>query len=96
MNTTKPTPQRTCVICRTIGSKRGLLRVVRTPEGGVLIDPSGRKPGRGAYVCREVSCLKAIFNGNQIEHVLKVKINTEDKEHLKNDLADFIKEQAVV
>jgi len=96
MSTIKKTPQRTCVVCRTVGSKRGLLRVVRTPEGHVLLDPSGRLAGRGAYICREFDCLNAALKGGQVEHILKVKIGQEDKELLKNCIAEYIKEQAVV
>jgi predicted RNA-binding protein YlxR (DUF448 family) len=89
-------PQRTCVACRTVGGKRGLLRVVRTPEGRVALDATGRLPGRGAYLCREAACLAAAVKGNQIEHTLKVKLSPEDRENLKNSLGEFIKEQAVV
>jgi predicted RNA-binding protein YlxR (DUF448 family) len=96
MNTTKKAPQRTCVACRTIGGKRGLLRVVRTPEGRVVLDPTGRLPGRGTYLCREAACLNAAIKGNQIEHTLKVKLSPGDRENLKNSLGEFIKEHAVV
>jgi uncharacterized protein len=96
MSTTKKTPQRTCVACRTIGGKRGLLRIVRTPDGRVALDTRGRLPGRGAYLCREAACLTAAVKGNQIEHVLKLKLNPEERENLKNSLVEFIKEQAVV
>jgi predicted RNA-binding protein YlxR (DUF448 family) len=84
------------VACRTIGGKRGLLRIVRTPEGKVILDTTGRLPGRGAYLCREAACLNAAIKGNQIEHVLKLKLNPEEREDLKNSLVEFIKEQAVV
>ena len=96
MNTIKKTPQRTCVACRTIGGKRGLLRIVRTPEGRVVLDPTGRLPGRGAYLCREVACLSAAIKGNQIEHILKIKLSPEDREVLKKSLDQYMKEQAVV
>ncbi|APV44543.1 hypothetical protein Dform_01211 [Dehalogenimonas formicexedens] len=96
MNTIKKTPQRTCVICRTVGSKRGLLRVVRTPEGHVQVDPSGRLSGRGAYLCREGRCLNMALKDNKIEHILKVKISPEDRESLKTAIGEYIKEQAVV
>ena len=96
MNTIKKTPQRTCVACRTIGGKRGLLRIVRTPEGRVVLDPTGRLPGRGAYLCREIACLGAAIKGNQVEHILKIKLSPEDRESLKNSLGEYLKEQAVV
>jgi len=96
MSTTKIIPRRTCVICRTVGGKRGLVRVVRTPDGHVILDPTGRLAGRGAYICRETECLNAALKGNQIEHVLKVKASAEDREQLKTRLGEYIKEQAIV
>ena len=44
-------PQRTCVACRQTGAKRQLVRVVRAPDGSVTIDPTGKRSGRGAYLC---------------------------------------------
>lgn len=49
-------PQRTCVVCRRQVDKRQLTRVVRTPDSGVLIDPSGKRSGRGAYLCDQPAC----------------------------------------
>ena len=51
-------PQRQCVGCRTMYDKRDLLRVVKSPEGEITLDASGKKSGRGAYVCRSTECLK--------------------------------------
>ena len=57
-------PSRSCVACRTARPKRDLLRIVRTPDGQVVADPSGRLAGRGAYVCNEPACIeRAITNG---------------------------------
>jgi uncharacterized protein len=57
-------PTRTCVACRTGRAKRDLLRVVRTPDGGVTIDETGKVAGRGAYVCRDGTCaIDAIEKG---------------------------------
>ncbi|MFS8640208.1 MAG: YlxR family protein, partial [Symbiobacteriaceae bacterium] len=53
----KHVPQRTCIGCRAVRPKRELLRIVRTPEGEILFDPSGRRAGRGAYLCPSASCL---------------------------------------
>ena len=50
-------PQRQCVGCRTMKDKKELLRVVRTPEGEIVLDGSGKKSGRGAYVCHDGECL---------------------------------------
>ncbi|MCA9972475.1 MAG: YlxR family protein [Anaerolineales bacterium] len=52
----KHVPQRTCVACRQKFDKRRLTRVVRTPEGGVVVDKSGKQNGRGAYLCDQPTC----------------------------------------
>ena len=49
-------PLRSCAVCRTVQPKRDLTRVVRTPEGEVRLDPGGRAPGRGTYVCAQAAC----------------------------------------
>ena len=54
----KKIPQRQCVGCREMKDKKSLLRVVKSPEGDVSLDFGGKKPGRGAYVCHDVSCLQ--------------------------------------
>jgi predicted RNA-binding protein YlxR (DUF448 family) len=96
MTTNRKTPQRTCVVCRAISGKRALVRVVRTPQGRVELDPTGRAAGRGAYLCPEVSCLSAALSGNQIEHILKIKIGPEDRGALKAAIGELLKEQAFV
>ncbi len=53
----KHTPIRTCVACRTSGAKRGLMRIVRTPDGAVVHDPTGKAAGRGAYLCADPACI---------------------------------------
>ncbi|AKG53772.1 hypothetical protein DGWBC_1117 [Dehalogenimonas sp. WBC-2] len=69
---------------------------MRTPEGRVTLDATGRVAGRGAYICREIACLNTAVKGNQIEHVLKVKMCSEDREALKAAISDIIKEQSSV
>ena len=96
MTINKKTPQRTCIACRTVGGKQGLVRVVRSPLGRVSLDPGGRAAGRGAYLCQDAACLAAAIKGNQIEHVLKVKLGAEDREALRTAIGEIIKEQAVV
>lgn len=57
-------PTRSCVACRTARPKRELVRIVRTPDGRVVIDETGRLPGRGAYLCRTGGCgQKAVAKG---------------------------------
>lgn len=57
MPRTRPVPTRTCVVCGTARPKRELYRIVRTPDGAVRYDPTGRQNGRGAYLCGDEACL---------------------------------------
>jgi predicted RNA-binding protein YlxR (DUF448 family) len=75
-------PQRTCVACREVKDKREMVRIVRLPDGKVSIDPSGRLSGRGAYVCSSPGCWKVCFSGNQLDHVLKIKIAPDERDRL--------------
>ena len=85
----KRVPQRTCVVCRQIKAKRDLIRVVRTPGGQIEIDETGKKDGRGAYLCRTRECMEKALKGNQLEHTLKSSITIEDREKLTSSLRDF-------
>jgi uncharacterized protein len=76
-------PQRTCVACRTTGAKRGLVRVVRSAEGRVEVDETGKKPGRGAYLCRTRECWDRALQGKVLEYALKTAITAEDKTALQ-------------
>ncbi|MES2463885.1 MAG: YlxR family protein [Armatimonadota bacterium] len=75
---TRRTPIRTCVACRTPGGKRGLLRVVRLGAGDhagdVVLDPTGKKSGRGAYVCPTAECIGLALKQKKLERSLKTPI----------------------
>ena len=73
----KKIPMRMCVGCREMKEKRELIRIVRTPEGETLIDPTGKKSGRGAYVCRSPECLKRAIKQKQLERQLQVNMTEE-------------------
>jgi predicted RNA-binding protein YlxR (DUF448 family) len=77
----KHVPQRTCVGCRTVLSKRELIRIVRQP-GSVQVDPTGKLPGRGAYLHDQRSCWERALKG-PLAHALKVELTAEDREHLE-------------
>ena len=72
-------PQRTCVACRSTEAKRGLVRVVRTAEGTVVVDETGKKPGRGAYLHQSRECWDKALKGKALEYALKTAITAEDK-----------------
>ncbi len=67
-------PQRMCLGCRENKNKRELIRVVRTPEGEVMLDFTGKKAGRGAYVCQNEECLKKAIRGKIMEKNLRCSI----------------------
>ncbi len=77
----KHIPQRTCVGCRTVVAKRQLVRVVRT-TGGVLVDPTGKLAGRGAYLHDRRSCWEAGLEGS-LARALKVDLTANDRAHLE-------------
>ena len=80
----KHIPQRTCIACRSTGPKRGLVRLVRLPSGEVELDLTGKKSGRGAYLCQARACWEQALNTGRLEYALHTKIKTEDKEKLVN------------
>jgi uncharacterized protein len=65
-------PQRTCVVCRSTTAKRTLHRIVRSPSGAVSYDPTGKAPGRGAYLCGQPACLETALKRHSIQRALKV------------------------
>ena len=74
MQKPKKIPQRQCVGCRTMKDKKSLLRVVKTPEGEILLDATGKKSGRGAYVCPDGECLKKARKSRALERALDTAI----------------------
>jgi predicted RNA-binding protein YlxR (DUF448 family) len=76
----KRRPQRTCVVCQTVTDKRSLTRVVRMPDGGVRIDPTGKLPGRGAYLCDRPDCWQKAASGNALERALRTRLTAEERE----------------
>ncbi len=79
----KRVPQRTCVGCRTVLAKRQLVRLVRSAEGGVAIDPTGKAAGRGAYLHDRRSCWqKALANG-ALEQALRVNLDEAQRAQLR-------------
>jgi len=80
--TAKHVPQRTCVACRRVRPKRELVRLVRAPSGEVEIDTTGRKEGRGAYICPERACLEKALKGKQLEVTLRGSISSANRDKL--------------
>ena len=79
---------RMCVGCREMKPKRELLRVVRSPEGEVSFDLTGRKPGRGAYVCPNADCLKRARKARALERAFSAAIPPEVYDALEQEMAN--------
>lgn len=70
-------PLRMCVGCQEMKPKKELIRIVRTPEEAVEIDPTGKKSGRGAYICNHLDCFKKAVKGKRLEKALEKAISPE-------------------
>lgn len=74
---TKKIPQRKCVVCGQIKDKNDLLRIVKNKEEGIIVDESGRKNGRGAYICKTKECLEKAKKTNKLAKVFKTEVNND-------------------
>ena len=82
----KKIPQRQCMGCRERLEKRQLIRVVRTPEGQVQLDFSGKLSGRGAYICPKAECLKKAQKSKALDRSLEVPIPDEVYDRLSREI----------
>lgn len=80
----KHVPQRTCVSCRQVRAKREMIRVVRTPEGKLVVDKTGKQNGRGAYLCPVRSCWESVLKGDQLGQSLHMEIGPAEKDLLRD------------
>lgn len=85
---TKKIPERRCSGCGQSFPKKELLRVVRAPDGSVSLDFTGKKSGRGAYVCRNVSCFKKARKAKRIERSLECEIPEEIYDAMESELTE--------
>jgi predicted RNA-binding protein YlxR (DUF448 family) len=79
----KHVPQRTCIACREAKPKRELVRLVRTPEGVLVIDETGRRNGRGAYLCHQRACWESALKTGQVGRALKMEIGEAEQALLR-------------
>jgi predicted RNA-binding protein YlxR (DUF448 family) len=80
---TKHVPQRTCIACRRSDAKRGLIRIVRDADGRVAVDLSGKRNGRGAYLCHDPTCWQQAVKRRALERALRVEqLNADDRASL--------------
>ncbi len=89
----KKIPMRMCVGCREMKPKKELLRAVRSPEGTVSLDTTGKKPGRGAYCCFNAECLRRALKQGQLDRQLEVKLSPEVNEQLTQTMNELLSRQ---
>ena len=76
-------PERTCVACRSLRPKREMVRVVRTTAGAVEVDPTGKRSGRGAYLCPARECWQLALQRKALERALKIELSEPDRAALR-------------
>lgn len=86
MNTKKKIPLRQCVGCGEMKSKKEMTRIIKTAEDEILMDATGKKNGRGAYICKSISCLEKARKSRGLERSLKSAISPEIYESLQKEL----------
>lgn len=87
----KTVPQRKCIGCKNSFDKRDLVRIVRSPEGIVSLDLSGKKNGRGAYICKDEACLVKAFKKKQLDYAFKCKVEEETYEKIREEFINNVK-----
>ena len=88
MGTIKKIPQRQCVGCREMKNKKELIRVLKTDEG-IIIDDTGKKNGRGAYICPNADCIKKAIDNKGLERSFKMPVDKRVYEDLKRSLENI-------
>ncbi len=80
-------PERTCVGCRAARPKGEMVRIVRAPDGSTVLDPSGKRPGRGAYVCPNPECLDKAVRRKALDRALKAPTPPDVVERLRCEIS---------
>lgn len=82
----KKIPQRMCVGCMKMKEKSALLRIVKQSDGTVSLDPTGKKNGRGAYICKNISCLQKAIKAKKLEKAFSMQLPDEVYSRLQKEL----------
>ncbi|MBQ8345946.1 MAG: YlxR family protein [Clostridia bacterium] len=82
-------PMRQCLGCQAHKPKLELLRVVRTPEGEILLDFTGKKSGRGAYICKDMKCLRRVRKSGAVGRLLQCDISSEIYDRMESELSEY-------
>ena len=85
MATVRKQPQRACIGCGEMKDKKQLIRVLKTPEGEIVLDATGKKNGRGAYLCRSASCLERAVKTKGLDRSFKMSVPKEVYDALREE-----------
>ena len=89
----KKIPLRQCIGCGEMKSKKEMIRVIKTAEGEILLDATGRKTGRGAYLCPSMECFKKAVKGRGLERSFKMAIPREVYETLEKEMEEIDRQE---
>ena len=84
----KKIPQRTCVGCNHVKLKKELIRIVKNKQGEISVDSTGRKEGRGAYLCNDINCLDKAIKTKRLERIFEIKIEEDIYQNLRGVMSD--------
>lgn len=84
----KKVPQRTCIGCNTTKNKNKLIRIVRTVDGEIIVDKTGKVNGRGAYICDNIECIEKAIKTKKLERTFEKKIEDEIYEKIRGVIID--------
>jgi hypothetical protein len=85
----KKTPLRQCIGCGESKEKNSLIRIIRTPEGNIELDDTGKKNGRGAYLCKSQDCLKKVMKSKGLDRSFKMSVPKEIYDRLSKELMEL-------
>ena len=88
----KHLPLRTCISCQQIREKKALIRLVRAENGVIEVDISGKKPGRGAYLCPNIICWESALEKNRLEYALRTKLSNDNRQILTEHIHNLLEE----
>ena len=89
MSAARKIPMRQCIGCSEMKSKKEMIRILKTAEGEIVLDATGRKNGRGAYLCKSPDCLRKAVKSKGLERSLKTAVPQEVYENLEKEMEQF-------
>jgi predicted RNA-binding protein YlxR (DUF448 family) len=84
-----------CVVCGEKRPKRELIRIVHAPDGSLVVDPKGKQPGRGAYICRQEACWRVGLSPRVLARAFKARVGSEEVMALQDAIAERLAEDGI-